>query len=180
MSDRPHRYVVGAASPQRDATASFEFKAPDPDRTGGGYPRWRAWEYRPETPGDRKEDVYVAVHRLAAVAWLLPDGTLGEDVHLAELDGVDVHHELGMPAANVEDELALVEHGTHSEVTQAQMRAWGEDAKRTVADDGPADEERCEHCGAAADVRCRSPDWDGAVCMGCAQRLSEDAPIEVL
>jgi hypothetical protein len=175
-------YVVGSASPRRAATAAFEFKAPDQTSRGGrggGYPRWRSWEWRPETSRRNKEDVYVPVHRLAAVAWCLPDGTLGEDVSLSALAGMDVHHELGMPAANIEGELALLDHGEHSSRTQAERRAHAEEAKQQAIDPDPAPE-GCRQCGAAEDVTLvTSAAFDGEWCLSCATDANPDAPIEL-
>lgn len=172
-------YVVGTPPRQQSATATFAYKAPSPGTTGGGYPKWRSYEHRPETARQGKEDVHVPVHRLAAVAWLLPDGTLGEDVRLSALDGVDVHHCLGMPAANLEDELQLRDHADHSSVTQAQIRAWGADAKRrATADGGTAtvpDPETCVECGDAYDGDgCGLSDRDGRYCLACATALAGD------
>jgi len=152
-------------------TATFEFKAPSPQGTGGGYPRWRSWEHRPHSTRQGKEDVYVPVHRLAAVAWLLEDGTLGADVHLADLDGYDVHHELGMPSATVESELALRSHGRHSEITQSQVRAWGMDAKDAATESVSIDDAgACAHCGATADVLVTADAFEGARCLECGRQ----------
>jgi hypothetical protein len=187
----PSQYVVGDAPPQQSLTPTFEFKAAHPGGSGGrggGYPRVRSWETRPETARQGKEDVYVPIHRLCAVAWLLPDGTLGDDVRLDALDGVDVHHDLGMPAANVESELLLVNHGDHSEVTQAEMRAYAADARRRVDGDGAdattgsgaGDGDVCDRCGAAATTLCESPDWTGRYCLECSKQESDGAAISVV
>jgi len=169
----------------RSDRPTFEYKASAPGSTGGGYPRVRSCEHREHTARQNAEDVYVAIHRLAAVAWHLGDGTLGEDVHLSDMDGMDVHHQQpdsdrrGMPSANGEDWTVLVSHGSHASITQSQMRAWAEDAKDS-ADDEYTKGDRCVRCNADPDVPCQSADWDGVACVECAQRLSDGAEIEVL
>lgn len=185
MPEQPPEYVVDDARPQRQDYASFETKpaAWTGTRwdTGAGYERWRSWEYRPETPRRGKEDVYVSVHRLAAVAWLLP-----RHVPLSALAGVDVHHnapevdgDRGVPWDNREDAIELLGHGRHSEITQAELRAYGEDARRAVEDEPATDDDRCAECGAVADTLATSDDWDGSACLDCALELSDGAAIEV-
>lgn len=178
MPEQPSEYVVDDASPQRQDYASFETKpaAWTGTRwdTGAGYERWRSWEHRPETPRRGKEDVYVSVHRLAAVAWLLP-----RHAPLSALSGVDVHHESGVEWDNREGNLTLLDHGRHSEITQAELRAYGEDARRTVEDETPTDDDRCVECGTVADTLATSDDWDGSACLDCALELSDGATIEV-
>jgi len=193
--DAGSRHVLGPASAQRSDTATFEFKAPDSSDSGGrggGYPRWRSWEARPHTSRQSKEDVYVPVHRLCAVAWLFPgDWTAADILDSGELVGADVHHDAGMPAVTVESGgpndvpgLLLADHGTHSEITQAEMRAYGADAKR----DAEASREtgvsgspdRCDNCDTETDVFAESPDWRGRYCLACAKRESDGATIEIL
>lgn len=170
----------------RTARPTFEFKPSATGYTGGGYARVRSWERREHTPGDGTDDVFVSVHRLAAVAWHLPDGTLGDDVRLADLDGQDVHHTQpdadtrGMPAANGPEWTRVESHADHSSITQAEMRAYGEDAKRAARDDSPGDDETCIRCGDAPELACRSEDWDGVACHDCATTLSQGSPIEVV
>jgi len=182
-------YVVGDAPAQQSPVASFEFKAASPDSTGGGYPRWRSYERRPHTARRGKEDVYVPVHRLAAVAWLFPDDWTAEQIlDSGHLVGADVHHELGLPAANLEDHLALLDHGRHSEVTQAQMRAWAADAQAAAhgGRDGEGDTSRsdknrvCGDCGDESETLCESGDFEGRLCPACARRAVDDAVIEVV
>lgn len=183
MTDDPTEYVVGTPHPNQQAYASFSFKAPDPDSTGGGYPRWRSYEHRPHTCRQGKEDVSVSVHRLCAVAWLFPEDWSAADIlQSGELQGADVHHELGMPSANVEAELSLVEHGTHSEITQAQMRAWGEQSKRQAREavDPRGRAEVCDRCGAEAETLAECPAWPGEQrCLSCAKATSNGEPIEL-
>jgi hypothetical protein len=136
----------------------------------------RSTEYRDHTPGDGTDDVFVSIHRLAAVAWHLPDGTLGDDVRLADLAGMDVHHvtpdgDSGMPAANGEDWTDLVSHSRHSELTQAKRRAWAEDEKRrqtTVEESTP---DHCEKCG-DADAEASVAGDGRELCLGCATALA--------
>ena len=191
MPEDTSEYVVGTPPAQQSLTSTFEFKASHPGGSGGrggGYPRVRSWEFRPATARKGKEDVYASIHRLCAVAWLLPDGTLGDDVRLAALDGVDVHHDLGMPSANVESELLLVNHGDHSEVTQAEMRAYAADARRRVDGDGAGEGEAtgvgdgdvCDRCGAERTTLCESPDWTGEYCLECGKECSDGAAISVV
>lgn len=172
------KYTNGPTYAQSERP-TFTFKPSSPGYTGGGYARIRSTEWREHTSRRAAEDVYVSVHRLAAVAWLLPDGVLGEDVHLSDLEGKDVHHTLGMPSANGEGWLELHDHGTHSSITQTEMRAYGEDAKRRVDDDS-TDDDRCVRCDAELNTVCRSPDWNGNACPECAKRLSDGAAIEVV
>jgi hypothetical protein len=171
-------YVVGPTYARR-ARPRFEFKPSAAGYTGGGYARVRSTERREHSPGDGADDVFVSVHRLAAVAWHLPDGTLGEDVSLSQLDGADVHHvqpdrdAAGMPAANGETWTTLVDHGTHSEITQAQVRAWGEDAKQQAADPVTHGPDGCAECGADADVLAESGAFEGQRCLECANDATD-------
>lgn len=163
--------------------------------TGGGYERFRSIEFVPDSPTPGTEDVYAAHHRLLAVAWLFPDSmSIGEI--LAELDGRDVHHTTGVEWANFGESpnfdgddlpfsngtnagLELLDHGTHSEVTQAQMRAWGEDAKRQARDDTPTDDDRCGRCDTTDGSLWQCDDFDGVRCIECAKRDSDGSPLEV-
>lgn len=177
MSD----YTRGPTYARRH-TPRFYFKNSSPGYTGGGYAMVRSKERRDHTPGDGLEDVYVAVHRLAAVAWHLPDGTLGDDVRLADLDGVDVHHtqpdsdERGMPAANGEAWTELLDHGRHSEVTNAERRAWAE-ADRERAESAHAPSDRCSECGTAGDASWAVEGRDGALCLSCATSVADGRTI---
>jgi len=187
--------VLGPASPQQSLTASFEYKAASQSTRGGrggGYPRWRSWEWREHTARQSKEDVYVPVHRLCAVAWLFPDEWTGADIlDSGELVGADVHHDSGMPSVNVEDGgpndvpgLLLADHGTHSEITQAEMRAYGETARReaeafheTGVSGSP---DCCDNCGTETDVFAESPEWSGQYCLSCAKEESDGSTIEIV
>jgi hypothetical protein len=180
MSDDAEAYVRGRATYRKPP--AFEFKAADCSSSGGrggGYARVRSWETRE----GRKRVVPVAIHRLAAVAWHLPDGTLGEDVHLSELDGIDVHHVQpeggrGMPAANGEDWTEMIDHGHHSSITQAEKRAYAEDTKRTLSS---SDEVglRCGRCGdeLEAGEGWTAEDLDGPHCMACVMDLGPDGTV---
>lgn len=161
--------------------------------TGGGYERWRSTEYRPSSSVGRKEDVYVPVHRLSAVAWCYPeDMEVGEI--LQHLDGRDVHHTVGVEWANFgespnfdEPGLQVCDHGRHSEVTQAQMRAWAEDAKESaregagqmVAGGGTAGE-RCAECGDSEGVLATTENLEDNYCLGCVRERADGDTIEVL
>lgn len=178
-------YVRGTTYARKERP-TFEYKPSSTNYTGGGYARVRSSEYRDHTAGDGTDDVFVSVHRLAAVAWLLPDGELGTDVFLSDMGGMDVHHTQpdrdapGMPASNGEDWLELIDHGGHSEVTQAQMRAWGEDAKKQATleyDETDVPDDRCAECD-EPDPDCRV--GEKLVCLECSMKVDADGPIEVL
>jgi hypothetical protein len=171
-------HVRGPTYARRD-TPRFEYKPSATGYTGGGYPRVRSCERRDHTPGDGTDDVFVSIHRLAAVAWHLPDGTLGRDVFLSDLDGFDVHHtqpdadKRGMPAANGEAWTELVSHGRHSEITQTQRRAWAEDKKEQVTGQQTLSEpETCERCG-KADAEASVAGEDRELCIPCASAVAE-------
>lgn len=184
------RYVRGPTYARRP-TPRFEFKPSSTGYTGGGYARIRSSEYRDHTAGEGADDVFVSVHRLAAVAWfdtLGPDDT-PEDITAAEilesgeLVGTDVHHTQpdgdgpGMPSANGEEWIELRDHGRHSEITQSQIRAWGEDAKRQALeyDEGDVPDDRCAECGEPdPGIMCHVKAVDGAVCLPCSKRYADD------
>ena len=109
-------YVVGSTYATRP-TPRFEFKPGATGYTGGGYPRLRTSERGSES-GHGSNDVFVSVHRLAAVVWCYPvEQPLPELTdHLRERD---VHHQLEMPAANLSDHIEVLDHGEHSSRTQA-------------------------------------------------------------
>jgi len=181
-------YVRGPTGPQVHRTPTFEFKAATPGGTGGGYPRVRSTERRPHTARQGREGVAVSIHRLCALAWLVPDEMTAADVLAADLlAGHDVHHTLGMPSANLESHLQLVEHGSHSEVTQAEMRAWAADSKRTagVVDGSPQASGRdasrvCARCGAESETLCTWAGTEDRYCPECAAREADGATIEVV
>jgi len=176
MSDHADEYVRGPATYR--TPPAFEFKAADPGGKGGrggGYARVRSWETRE----GRQRMVPVAIHRLAAVAWCFPDDMTAADILDSEtLVGADVHHELGMPAANIEGELSIREHGSHSAITQAEKRAFAEDTKRTLSSSdefGP----RCGRCGEdlADGEGWTAEDLDGPHCMACIMELGPDGTV---
>lgn len=179
----PESYTIGAADPRQQGHATLETKPPaytDGRRdSGAGYERWRSYEFRPHTARQGKEDVYVPVHRLTAVVSCFDSGTPLSCI-FETLDGADVHHESGIPFDNRPDNLTVVDHGTHSEVTQAQMRAWGEDSKRQARDETPAERAVCGRCGDEADVMCESSDFEGERCLACAKVDNDGATLEVV
>lgn len=186
-ADDPTEYVRGETYARR-SIPRFEFKPSATGYTGGGYARVRSTERRESTPGDGTDDVFVSVHRLAAVAWHLPDGTLGEDVRLSLLDGCDVHHTQpdtpedvpGMPAANGEGWTMLTDHGRHSAITQSQMRAWGEDARRAVAGDGgDRGGGGCPDCGGEVDGDGAAVGDAEGLCLDCATERAKERGLKV-
>lgn len=186
-SESARPYVVGQPHANQRDHAAFEFKQAAPDTTGGGYPRWRSYELRPKTPGTEKEDVYVAVHRLCAVAWLFDDDWTAEDIlRSGQLIGADIHHELGMPSANIESELSLRDHGRHSEITQDQRRAWAEDKKREVQQQESqpvghsVDDDACDRCGEPDDPLAECDAWPGETrCIQCAKETANGQEIRL-
>lgn len=162
-------YVIAPADPRQKRCATFQQAKPG-SGSGAGYERHRSKEWRPHTSRQSKEDVYVSHHRLL---YLLSDELIelptGEA--LEALDGCDVHHRNGVKWDNrlerreYEDEphtpesnFELLDHGEHSSVTQSQMRAYAEDAKRAAKDpvepaiaDGGDSAVTCPRCGAELD-----------------------------
>ena len=181
----PSAYVVGDASPQRQDYARFETKAGD--GTGAGYERWRSWEWRPETSRQSKEDVYVPHHRLLAVVACYPaDMAVGEI--LEHMHGMDVHHsapevdrDAGIKWDNRPDAIEVIDHGRHSAVTQAEMRAWAADAKRTIETETNAKRngDGCTRCGADASTLAEIAGEDGEYCLDCAQTVADGREIRV-
>jgi hypothetical protein len=180
----PDDYVLGTPHGNTNTHPTVETKPSHPDYTGGGYERVRSSEYRPHTPGDRKESVYAYLHRLCAVAWFEDESATAEEI-LPALAGMDVHHnapeadrDRGIPWDNRESVLEVIEHGRHAEITQTERRAWAEDKKREIAqreqesltpDRGPA----CDRCG-ATDVPLGTGDgFDGAWCPECIEGWNE-------
>lgn len=184
MSDTASAYVTGTPHGNTLPYATFEFKAGHlgSGGRGGGYARWRSVERGPHSPDDSARGVSVAVHRLCAVAWLFPDDWDAADIlDSGALVGADVHHELDMPSANLESELSLVSHGRHAEITQSQLRACGEDAKRAASVDDRRDEsDTCDRCGEESATFCESVAWDGRYCPTSAKQCSDGERIEVV
>jgi len=166
--EKPTEYVR-CDTYARSQTPTFEFKAGATGYSGGGYPRVRSKEYREHTPGDGSDDVFVPIHRLAAVAWEYgSDWSVGEI--LADLATKDVHHTLGMPSATLESELEVVDHARHAEITQAQRRAWAEDKKREVEHEQESLQTTptCD-CGADAEATVAGSDY----CLECAKQQAK-------
>lgn len=190
MSPQSPGYVVGEPHPNRDPCASFETKPSPVDYTGGGYEHWRSHEFRPETPGTRKEDVYVSHHRLLAVVACYDVEIPLRDV-LDDLAEKDVHHTTGVPWANFGDSpnfdepgIEVVDHGRHSEITQTQRRAWAADKKQEVesAEQQPlaADDSTCDRCGDEVDVLAECDTWpDEERCIECANETAEGEEIRL-
>lgn len=168
-------YVLGESYARRD-TPRFEFKPGATGYTGGGYARVRSREKRDDTPGSGTDDVFVSIHRLMAVVHCY-----SEDLPLAEIQrrmiGTDVHHTLGMPSANIPDELDAREHGEHTEITNAQRRAWAEDAKRS-RDDPTRDAETCTAQGCDREVKARVA--GERYCLECATANANGEKIEIV
>jgi len=156
-------YVRGPTYTRQDC-ATFEFKSGSPDHSGGGYPRWRSMERGTHVHGDGTRTVFVAVHRLAAVAWCYaPEWTTAEVC--ADLHGRDVHHELGFPSTTLEDHLSVIDHDRHAGLSRTERLAYAKDRKRRVEreqerlDAGP----RCS-CGADAEATVDGEE----LCLDCA------------
>jgi hypothetical protein len=164
-----NRYVRGQTYARRQ-TPTFEFKAGATGYTGGGYPRVRSKERREHTPGDGTDDVFVPIHRLAAVAWCY-DAEWSIAEILADLGERDVHHELGFPSATVESELRVVDHDRHASLTQAERRAYAKDQKRRVEREQQALDTRpsCTECGDEATATVAGDEY----CLDCAMQRAE-------
>lgn len=174
-------YTLGEVHPNTKRHPRVETKPSPPGYTGGGYEHARSTEYRPHTRVDRREDVYASIHRLSAVVWCYPTDAPIRDV-LDDLRGKDVHHTTGIPWANFGDSpnfdepgLTVVGHGEHSEITQAQRRAWAADSKREAerAEQqslAEANADACDNCGeTTTDPLARGEDFDGEWCIECVQ-----------
>lgn len=167
-------YVLGPVHGNTQPYATYETKqsaeyADGRTGSGGGYTRWRSWEYRPETPGEDKEDVYVAVHRLHYLTHPDLDG-VSLDEALRELAGCDIHHTNGCRFDNRHENYELLSHAEHSSRTQAEIRAYGEDAKE-AAHTPPGEEPTwCPGCHEEIETPCRSDGYDGVRCLECAKR----------
>lgn len=176
-------YTVGPTWAMED-TATFEFKSSATGYTGGGYARWRSIEYGPEVSRVGKGEVFVSVHRLAALVWCF-DG----DVHVgADADYLrdrDVHHMLEIPSANLPDHIEVLDHAEHSRQTQAdrtRQRAWFEDAKREAEQrqrgEYVPDEQACAECGAEVEAAVLGTEY----CLECATTVAKgrDVTVEIL
>ncbi|ADJ14432.1 hypothetical protein [Halalkalicoccus jeotgali] len=179
-------YVLGRAPIQQMAYARFETKPPTPNGdTGAGYERWRSYEYRPETPGQEKEDVYVSHHRLLAVIACYPIEMPIEEV-LEDLKGQDVHHncpdvdgDRGIPWDNRHDGIEVLDHGEHSSITQAEMRAFAEDIRRERECSSAENATRCERCDTRDGPFGTADGFDGVRCLECAVREADGGPIDM-
>lgn len=146
--------------------------------SGSGYERWRSTEFRPETARKGTQDVFVYHHRLLAIVACYP-ADMPLDEILEHLDGRDVHHQSEVEWDNRPGTLAVREHGTHSAITQSQMRAWAEnDRDRAHAE--PSEHDRCDRCGEEATVLATSPAFaDEERCLECSKQTADGSPIEV-
>lgn len=156
-------------------TARFETK---PGSRSGGYERWRSYEFRAHTPGSGKEDVYLYHHRLLALLNFPLSMPISEC--LQEMSGSDVHHENGIKWDNRPDNLTLLDHGEHARLTnsapsQAEQRAFAEDARGGLDEPGG---DRCPRCDERADTLLSSPAYDGHLCPACSVDVQRAAAIE--
>lgn len=190
---QPGRYVLGDAPYQRQDHATFETKPPAYFNgrwdSGAGYERWRSTEERPHTPTRGKEAVYVSHHRLLAVIACYPIDMPISEI-LDHMHGRDVHHNCpdieenrGIPWDNRHDGLEVLGHGEHSSITQAEQRAWAEDAKQRALSDAqpPGSEggERCRRCGDEDGPLATSDGFEGTRCLDCATEEANGKPISV-
>ena len=173
-TDAPNPYVVGEPDSRQQPYATLETKPSVRGYTGGGYEHWRSVERRPHSPGDGTEDCYASHHRLLAVVACYPSDE-PIDAVLDDLREKDVHHESGVPWDNRPDNLEVVAHGRHSEITQTQRRAWAADRKREVqeADQQPLagedDSGLCDRCGDHSETLAECNAWPGERrCIECA------------
>lgn len=172
-------YVAGTTYAV-NRTATFEFKPGSTGYTGGGYARVRSVERGPES-GHGCNDVFASIHRLMAVVHCYPEDTPLREIQ-NHMIGRDVHHELGMPSANVPNELTVMGHAEHSGLTNATRRAWAEDAKRKrdAAERGEElDPDVCAKCG-DEDTAARLPHVDGPLCLECATENADGEAIEIV
>lgn len=139
--------------------------------SGGGYERWRSYEYRPETSRAGKEDVYVSLHRLHALIHPDLQGLPIRDA-LSALDGADIHHRNGCRFDNRLSNYELLDHSTHSELTQAELRAHASDAKE-AAQDPPRDDAPCRGCRRDVETPATSRGFSGPRCIPCARHESD-------
>jgi RNA polymerase-binding transcription factor DksA len=169
-------YVSGE-SDTRQSAATFRFKAGSADHTGGGYPRWRSYERGAHAPGATKRTVFVPVHRLLAlVACVDAAVPIGEAA--ARVGSMDVHHEMEMPSANLPDELELLGHAEHAEITQAKRRAWARDRKQTVEEEQQSRIGRvdyCSECGDEAEATVAGTDY----CLDCAMAAAKGRDVTI-
>lgn len=179
----PSEYVTGTPHARQAPVARFETKAGD--GSGAGYERWRSYEWRPETPRKSKEDVYVAHHRLLAVVSCYPDDMAVSDI-LAHMADKDVHHDApeidadaGVTWDNRPDAIRVVEHGRHTEITNAQMRAWAEDRKHQARKPTTPDPEGCVACGATGTLA-TTDSLDGEYCIECVTARADGETIQVV
>jgi len=158
--------------------------------TGGGYEHFRSTE--------AGEQVYASHHRLLALAWNVHNAETGAPlldadnregvIDTSALAGVDVHHaapEADDPDAtfgwdNREACLSWVDHGRHSALSDAQKRAYAEDAKRVRDGDVTPDRDVCAGDGCEAEPAAAV--GGTRYCIACAteQGRESDEQIQVL
>lgn len=191
-------YELGPVHPNTQPYATFETKPrawlPNQERwdSGGGYERWRSYEYRPHTLGGRKEDVYAPHHRLLAVVACYPLEMPLSEI-LDDLHGKDVHHTMGVEWLNFgespnfdEPGLEVIDHGRHSEITQQQRLTWAKDKKdrvEAVESEPLGGRRECVGCGIGDDEAgmARVEGVEGVRCLSCAREVGGDGrSIEVL
>lgn len=175
------KYVVGETYARR-SIPRFEFKPGATGYTGGGYPRVRSVERGPENgkPPGKSGDVFVSIHRLIAVVACYPAEKPLAEIQ-DEMVSQDVHHELGMPSANLPDYLSTRSHGDHSSITRAQQRAWAADAKRKQSrqQELGVGEERCPGCHEVTETWATTDRLDDEFCLDCTMQRADGGAIEV-
>lgn len=194
---RTRRGINATTVGREKAVARFETKPGT--GSGAGYERWRSFEYRPHTPGDAKEDVYLYHHRLLAI--LLYPGDMPIDAVLADIGEKVVHHtppsdllgpddpEHGIKWLNLPAYLEVHERGTHSAghggqssfdperiaaaARAARDRDQDPDADPTGVRGGPDRREACDGCGDLVDpaLLARSDAFEGRRCLECVTEI---------
>jgi hypothetical protein len=152
------RHVRGPSRARKHAVVATR-PTNHPHDSAGGYERVRTTERVESDARKGPVDVYLAHHRALAIAWdvgaCLPSADFEGVVDLSILDGLDVHHdapeadaERGVEWDNREACLSVIDHDDHAALTNAERRAYAEDAKRLRdSETTPTAKAGCVECG---------------------------------